>query len=380
MRVTLPFAVLAQITGVLGLTLSSAGAPQQYPDGRSEPHADVARLPATVLAPHAEGADIAAYRHLIDGYRDGVRQGDALVVPSADLSLITHVVDPASGWTAADLAAAAMLHTDVTLRLVKRPGQQDAAAQVDAAMALLRAAVERDPGRASFVRRWRGTVAGLLDAAGARSLATRLETETRTWLAESSQQVEARAAFASGLTDEIRAAVAGPLSGAPPKRTGPVSPEARRALLDAANDFQDALAREPTDAQAALHLGRIMIVTGREIDADRPLRTAAAAPDRPVRYLALMFLGAIAERQSRFADAERHYRAALDAFAWGQSAPLALSHLLMRDGREAEARTTIASHFARAGSRVVDPLWTYLADPATDLGPTLNLLRAEVWR
>jgi Tfp pilus assembly protein PilF len=123
-----------------------------------------------------------------------------------------------------------------------------------------------------------------------------------------------------------------------------------------------------------------MIVAGREIDADRPLRLAAASPDRPVRYLAMMFLGAIAERQSRYADAEEQYMAALDAFPWGQSAPLALSHVLMREGREPEARAAVARHFAGTGGRVVEPLWTYLADPGTDLGPTLNLLRAEVWR
>jgi hypothetical protein len=134
------------------------------------------------------------------------------------------------------------------------------------------------------------------------------------------------------------------------------------------------------DAEAALHLGRVKMITGFEDDADRPLRLAAAAPDRPVRYLALMFLGAIAERQLRYADAEQLYLAARDAFPWGQSASLALSHVLMQAGREADARAAIARHFTRAGGRVIEPLWTYLADPATDLGPTLNLLRAEIWR
>ena len=52
----------------------------------------------------------------------------------------------------------------------------------------------------------------------------------------------------------------------------------------------------------------------------------------------------------------------------------------MRQGREAEARAAVARHFSGTRARVVEPLWTYLADPATDLGPSLNLLRAEVWR
>jgi tetratricopeptide (TPR) repeat protein len=326
-------------------------------------------------------ADLAPYRHVIDAYRDGgVLPGEAVAAAAQGLPLVSRVVDPASGWTDADLAAAAMLHTDAALRLAKASREQDAAPHVDAALALLHAAVEREPARASFARRWRTTVAGLLHAAGARALAAQMDTEALPWLAEPNQQAEARAAFALGLTDEIRAAVAGPLSGNPPKRNAPVPPEARRALADAAKHFQDALAADATDADAALHLGRTLLVAERDIDADRPLRIAAAAPDRPVRYLAMMFLGAIAERQSRYADAERLYMAARDGFPWGQSAPLALSHLLMRDGREAEARAVVARHFTRTGGRLVEPLWTYLADPATDLGPMLDLLRAEVWR
>jgi tetratricopeptide (TPR) repeat protein len=326
-------------------------------------------------------ADLAAYRHVIEAYRDGaVVNQEPVVSGAASLSIVSRIIDPASGWTAADLAAAAMFHTDRALRLAKVSSHQDAAAHVDAASALLRAALERDPARAAFARRWRSAVVGLLHAAGPAELASRIGPDALPSLAETPLQAEARAAFALGLTEEIRAAVAGPLSGKLPTRNLPVTPEARHALRDAARHFQDALARDPADAEAALHLGRVMIVAGRELDADRPLRVAAAAPDRPVRYLAMMFLGAIAERQSRYADGERHYRAALEAFPWGQAAPLALSHVLMREGREAEARAAVARNFTGIGARVVEPLWTYLADPATDLGPTLHLLRAEVWR
>jgi tetratricopeptide (TPR) repeat protein len=325
-------------------------------------------------------ADVMAYRQVIDAYRDGrVLHGEPIASGAEGLSIASRVVESASGWTPADLAAAAMFHTDVALRLAKSARQEGAAAHVGAAAALLRAAVAREPTRTAFARRWRSTVSGLLHAAGALELAAKIEAEALPGL-ESKQQADARAAFALGLTEEIRAAVAGPLSGSVAKRNAPVPPEARRALADAARHFQDALAADPADAEAALHLGRIMLVTGREIDADRPLRVAAGAPDSPVRYLAMIFLGAIAERQSRYADAERHYVAALDAFPWGQSAPLALSHVMMRQGREAEARAAVARHFTRTGARAVEPLWTYLADPATDLGPTLNLLRAEVWR
>ncbi|HMC77648.1 MAG TPA: hypothetical protein VKH34_10960 [Vicinamibacterales bacterium] len=325
-------------------------------------------------------AGLAAYRHAIDAYRDGavpVSPGDA---GDADPAMASRVIEPASAWTAADLAAAAMFHSEMALRWARRSSTQDAGAHADAALTLVRAALERDPARAAFARRWRSAVAGLLDAAGARDLAERIGSAPLPGLVESTAQTAARAEFARGLTEEIRAAVAGPLSGTPPKRIVPVAPEAQRALLEAAKHFQEALASDPGDGEAALHLGRTLLVGGRETEADRPLRLAAAAPDRPVRYLALMFLGAIAERQSRYADAERHYLAALDAFPWGQSAPLALSHVLMRQGREPEARAAVAGQFTKVRPGVVEPLWTYLADPATDLGTTLSLLRAEVWR
>jgi hypothetical protein len=326
-------------------------------------------------------ADLPRYRKIVDAYRGGaVPQAEPVVSGAGGLSVVSRAIDPASGWTAADLAAAAMFHTEVALGLARMSRARDAAAQVEAATALLRAAVDRDPARAAFARRWRSTVAGLLHARGERDLAASLGLEVLTWLGGTPQQGEARAAFTLGLTEEIRAAVAGPLSGTPPKRGATIGPEARRALLSAARHFENALARDPVDAEAALHLGRVKMITGFEDDADRPLRLAAAAPDRPVRYLALMFLGAIAERQSRYADAEQLYLAARDAFPWGQSASLALSHVLMQAGREADARAAIARHFTRAGGRVIEPLWTYLADPATDLGPTLNLLRAEIWR
>jgi hypothetical protein len=326
-------------------------------------------------------ADLGAYRQVIDAYRDGGGLRGAPVGPGAGgLSIVSRAVDPANGWTAADVAAAAMFHTELALRLARQSRPPDAAAHLDAATALLRAALDRDPARAAFARRWRSTVAGLLHAYGARELAASIGPAALPWLAETKQQTDARAAFALGLAQEIGAAVAGPLSGSLPKRSVTITPEARRALLNAGGHFELALARDPADEEAALHLGRVLIVAGREVEAERPLRLAAAAPDRPVRYLALMFLGATAERQSRHADAERLYVAAGEAFPWGQSAWLALSHVMMREGREAEARATVARHLTGTGARVVDPLWTYLADPATDLGPTLNLLRAEVWR
>jgi Tfp pilus assembly protein PilF len=254
------------------------------------------------------------------------------------------------------------------------------AANLEAAATLITAAVERDASRADFARRWRATVAALLHAFRAPDLGSHLRSGALPWLIESGKEAEARAAFEAGLVSEIRAAVAGPLSGTPPKKNAVVPAEARSDLAIAARSFDQALTTDPAFAEAALHLGRVRLLDGHDADAERALRTAAAGPGLPVRYLATMMLGAIAERQSRYADAETQYRAAMTIFRWGQSAPLALSHLLMRTGREADARETLAAHLRATGGRIVEPLRTYLANPDTDLGPTLDLLRAEVWR
>jgi hypothetical protein len=318
--------------------------------------------------------NLALYRQAVDEYRTGRSPREL------DISLAGLAAGPSSGWNADELIAAAMLHTDVLLRLVKTSRAADAAVNLEAAATLIKAAVERDASRADFARRWRATVAALLHAFRAPDLGSHLRSAALPWLTESGKQAEARAAFEAGLVAEIRAAVAGPLSGTPPKKNAVVPAEARSDLAIAARSFDQALTIDPGFAEAALHLGRVRLLDGHDADAERALLTAAAGPGLPVRYLATMMLGAIAERQSLYADAETQYRAAMTMFRWGQSAPLALSHLLMRTGREADAREALAAHLRATGGRVVEPLRTYLADPDTDLGPTLDLLRAEVWR
>jgi hypothetical protein len=93
-----------------------------------------------------------------------------------------------------------------------------------------------------------------------------------------------------------------------------------------------------------------------------------------------MFLGAAAERAGGIDDAIDRYRQAQAVYRWGQSAPLAVSEALMRAGKDDDARAALLDHFTARDGRAFDPLWTYLADPSTDLGPTLDALRAEVWR
>ncbi|HEX4566227.1 MAG TPA: hypothetical protein VH138_06320 [Vicinamibacterales bacterium] len=310
----------------------------------------------------------------VNGYRQGHE------VTDADLGIRPAILDETRGWTADDLEAAAMLQTDIGLRLVRTDRRGESASHFDVAAALLKGAVDIDGARVEYARRWRDTVSGLLDAYGAADLAKDLDTRGHEWWPQSKDALAASTAFAHGLTLEIQGAVAGRLSGPPPTRPFTIPADAIGRLRHAAEDYTAALASDQTNRQAALHLGRVLVLLGHDNDAAAHLRAASSSANPAVRYLALLFSGALDERAGLLDAAVDEYQRARDVFRWGQSAPLALSHALMRLGRDAEAREALVDHFEKTRGRVCDPLWTYLADPSTDLGPTLDELRAEVWR
>src|SRR5262249_47921416 len=94
-----------------------------------------------------------AYRARVDAYRAGTEVSDA------DLGIHPVALEDANRWTPEDLQAAAMLHTDVCLRLVRIGRAGEARSQLDAASMLLRAAVAGDAAIIDYARRWRDTVA-----------------------------------------------------------------------------------------------------------------------------------------------------------------------------------------------------------------------------
>jgi len=306
------------------------------------------------------------------------RQGQE--VTDADLGDRPVTLDDTRDWTADDLEAAAMLQTDIGLRLVKTGRRAESAPHFDVAAAILKGAVDLDGARVEYARRWRDTVSGLLEAFGAPDLAKDLDMRGHEWWPQSKEAAAGSTAFAQGLTHEIQSAVAGRLSGPPPTRPFAIPADAIGLLRHAAEDYTASLASDSTNTQAALHLGRVLVLLGRDNEAAPHLGAASSSANPAVRYLALLFTGALDERAGRLDAAVGEYQRAREVFKWGQSAPLALSHALMRLGRDAQAREALADHFEKTGGRACDPLWTYLADPSTDLGPTLDELRAEVWR
>ena len=184
----------------------------------------------------------------------------------------------------------------------------------------------------------------------------------------------AEANYQGGLDFEIAAC----------ERNGGASPDlfgmrTSGSLRTAADSFENALRIDPSLHVAALHLGRIRLLQGSLDEARQKFDVATRSTLASERYLALLYLGAMAEQRADVESAEARFRAAAVEFRWGQSAPMALARLLGHVSREAEARNAIVALLTRR-ARTIDPLWTYLAKPGRESMSILELLRTEIWQ
>ena len=140
-------------------------------------------------------------------------------------------------------------------------------------------------------------------------------------------------------------------------------------LHAAAGFYEEALRRDGSLHEAALHLGRSRLLLGELADARRWLEAATQSPLASDRYLAFLYLGSMEEQDGRFDQAEARYRAAMSAFAWGQSGPLALARLLSRTNRAAESRAVTKRMLERAVPRPIRSGRTSRV-PAASPGPS----------
>ncbi len=339
-------------------------------------------LMAAVLAggPRWEQAPSPAdYHALIDAYRAG--QSAALdrigAASEAEVQAWIDAARPDRGerWDVENLRAAAVAHTELWSRGLtdQRPG---ADRHLHAATRLFERVRDADARQADFVDRWRRIVLEWLSRLGsAGQLEAFFERTTRT-LPTAPQRVEAERAFREGLEAERHAVAQGFRM---PFAMAPRDDEKTRWLARAGAAFGEALERDATHAMAALHLGRTRLLQGKPVEAARYFSKVLDAPDPRIRYLALLFLGSLAERDGRTAEAERAYADAQRAYPLGQAAVMALSQLFSRLGQEARAREVLAVLAERR--RSVEPLWTYVPPgrrDVIDLAMALDELRAEV--
>jgi tetratricopeptide (TPR) repeat protein len=322
------------------------------------------------------GVTATAYRQLVDEYRHrsaaSLQRAAALAEPEIRL-LVDEALNAGGGsspWTRDNLHAAAMMHTDVCLWLLESGSADKAFAHLNAAIRLVEAALDRDASSQAFAKLWYRNVSAILIKSGAPVWGTDLLERSQPLLSDS----EGDRAFARGLGLEIVACQVDP--GIPKSGFGMRLSSPLRA---AAGFYEEALRRDESLHEAALHLGRSRLLLGQSADARRWLEVAAQSQLASDRYLAFLYLGSMEEQDGRLEQAEARYRAAMSAFPWGQSGPLALARLLSRTNRENESRA-IVGRMLDLGAFKADPLWTYLASPGSEPGAVLHVMRAEIWQ
>jgi tetratricopeptide (TPR) repeat protein len=302
----------------------------------------------------------------------GEEATDRLAAWSTD-DVTNAAVAAASAASVRDLIALAVLHTDAANVIIDtRP--ELARFHINKARGALTVASERIGAREHLepvIRRWFRFVASVYTSAELID-----EASSHLLLAERRFPGDAGLCVAHGVLLEVIAR----------KRlvtdwrrdaTAPNSNRSRieGALQDASSQFMRAIAIDPHNAEAHLHLGwiRFVLADGR---ATTELEAAVADADNDTtRYLAHLFLGGVAERNNRLEDALREYTRARDAGAEFQTPYVAMSRIEQALGHTSVANELALQALGLDKSDNDDPWWDHRIgfDRAS-----LEWLRAEV--
>ena len=269
------------------------------------------------------------------------------------------VINAVNAWasklTPQQLIAAAMLHTELASRVIDNTPSL-ASFHIGTASRLLDALIagDRRNERALAVkRRWYEFIVSLYTS---RALLNEAERFARDGLADFPRDAVLWVAF--GAIQEMRLGFDEPdLRGVLPDNSRALT-RLTRSFDAAASNFRRALAIDNGLATAHLHLGWVHFIL-HDSRAAEDLRAALAqAPDDGVRYLAHLFLGAVAERDKRLADARQEYEAAQAIGPAYQTPFVALIRVEEELGHHARARE-LAQTFAELPLKVEDPWWDY---------------------
>jgi tetratricopeptide (TPR) repeat protein len=340
-------------------------------------------------------AELKRYRAVIEAYRGGDRTAVKTILAwdtkrlDAIVTTIGTAHDPIRAWTATQLKAAAMLHTDAAIERLYEDESQ-VGFQLDLGGRLLQKA---GPEVVAFSRDWYSAVARTLRSVALFTVAERFLEDGRKrqpndslLLFESGVLQEHIATFAAFLVQVEGPSAPTPRPGGPfqshaaaETRGGhPSVPEQRRALNNSAGWLRESLALDAENELTQLHLGRVQMLRG-DRDASKTLeRLARSSTDSSTAYLATMFLAAMDARNDRHASAENRYRAAAEKLPLAHSAYVALSETLQKLGRGDESREVLRGLLARPPDSGTEPWWWYLSDPGNELRSRLAALRAAV--
>ncbi len=251
--------------------------------------------------------------------------------------------------------AAVMMHTELAGVWLLLGQTAPAVTQIGNADRLVAIMIANDRGMEptrAFAIRWYAFITGMYAAQGQVDAADRF---VRVGLAAFPRAAELY--VARGSIQEMRAGMdeSDHLGRAITDRD--ITRDLTRLLEAAAADFQHALDLDGALALAHLHRGRVHHLLG-DNRASHDLETAlAGATDDRVRYLAHLFLGAVAERRNDLDAARREYEAARAVGPY-QTSYIALSRVEGALGRSDRARD-IALEYAHLTDKVDDPWWDY---------------------
>ena len=327
--------------------------------GRSVALIGAALLVAAAVCRPAAAQDAGDYDHLVDVYAAGHLNEAVSVLArwprenvTAAVRGITRMSQPSGPGVPARLRPAAMLHTDLAAAVLNSDGDLSRFhfGLARGLVLLLAAKKETVTGAHEFVKRWYEFVPTLYLVSSNFETASAL---LREGIAQSPG--DPMLYFYSGLIVEV--------AGAPPAtvviRGRGISQVVRgaRQLEAAADAYRRALAVDDRLAVVRLHLGWIHFQqhdSRARADFDKAL---ADATDASTRYLAHLFLGAVAEREQRLADAMREYEEARTAGPAYQTAYVAVCRISEALGDTERARLA-ALAFVGIEKRE-DPWWDY---------------------
>lgn len=354
-------------------------------------------LPGEIARDHIK-RDLDVYHKLVADYRRGTADiTDELVEWDAKrirrlLAAIESVNDETRPWEAVRFKAAAMMHTDAARSLLERGQLQTALVQVDTASQLL---MKAGPAVRSYASRWHQATARLL-----RTRASPAVSEAFLQTARERLPNDSTVLYESAILEELVASdTTIPLVVyLPDLNTPPPNPNSRNvdSMVRVTREDVDDLRRrrrerlnrattwlrqsveaDPSNLLARLHLGRLHFLRKQNREALELLGRASNSEDPAVAYLALLFTGALHEREGILDAALQAYRAAIERFPLNHAAYIALSALLQRTGNADESRDILTQVVdGRATSRR-EPWWSYLAEPQTAHVARFDVLRRE---
>ncbi|MEO5820650.1 MAG: tetratricopeptide repeat protein [Vicinamibacteraceae bacterium] len=152
-------------------------------------------------------------------------------------------------------------------------------------------------------------------------------------------------------------------------------------LEQALTAYRQAIALDPTLAEAHLRLGHVLLLTGKSAEADAAFaRASSETGDKRWRYLAEMLRADGADARGDRAAARQRYQTALEIWPASQTAVLALSRMEAADGDWQAAQARLARLWPQPHCCAEDPWWAYGFGQAWRIDAGLATLRRLVVR